>query len=596
MLNSEPAGTSWASLYGPALLAGVLDGVPGAVAVVNPDGVLCGVNQRWKVAAGRWLADVGEGQSVFDIVADRQPEWWSRLRAVLTAVCSGDRSQAAFDVEVATDGAQQWLEVVVSPLVWPEQDDRLGAVVWISDLADRQSVSALVARRGDTDALTGLASRRMLDEVLAAYAGAGVKGMALLVCDIDDFKDLNDTLGYAAGDQALVAIADRIQQVTRSGDVVARFGGDEFVVWCPGLVDPGAAHRTAQRILAALAEPLDLPSGPRTVSASIGLVHSDGLLADPTVLYTRADLAMYAAKTAGKDRVVEFSDQLAIDVDARATTIQRLHRALTADEMELHYQPATRLTDVGADVAAVEALLRWDQPGRGLTLPGEFIGVAEATGLIVPLGRWALGQACADAVELDSLNGFTACEVWVNVSAKQLTNPDFESVIDAALRQSGLHRSRLVIEITEHSAVKNFDVVLPCIQRLVATGIGLSIDDFGTGFSSLSYLQRLPARYVKLDRAFVLALDHDDRAAAVVEGVVGIAHRLGMQVVAEGVETGRQLTQVAGLGCDLIQGFYLGRPQPKDALPAYARQAERMEKVRQALADVKVEGCRHPRR
>ena len=414
------------------------------------------------------------------------------------------------------------------------------------------------------DPLTGLPNRELFSDRLAltlARARRGSAPPAVLIADLDQFKLINDSLGHQAGDELLRAVAPRLAQAVRDTDTVARFGGDEFVVLCDGVGSEQHALELAQRLAGVLDEPLEVAGGPVYVSASFGVAYAshdsdaDGLLRD-------ADAALYRAKARGRGRCELFDAPMRAQAMARLEIETGLRVALGGDQIELHYQPVVDLAS--GEMLALEALMRWRHPVRGPVSPGEFIPVAEETGLIVPLGRWALDEACAMAAAL----GPSGPPVSVNLSARQLANPTIVCDVTSALDGSGLTPSRLWLELTETALFEEADAPLPVLHELKALGVQLVLDDFGTGYSSLAYLQRFPLDALKIDRAFVSEMTQDPRAAALVEAITTMARSLGLTVVPEGIETEAQREALLALGCRYGQGFLFGRPQPPSAYPA----------------------------
>jgi diguanylate cyclase (GGDEF)-like protein len=416
------------------------------------------------------------------------------------------------------------------------------------------------------DPLTGLPNRALLlDRVAQALPHARGRGrsVAVLFVDLDRFKLVNDGLGHAAGDEVLCQAAERLLQVTRDDDTVARLGGDEYVVLCDAVTAP-QARRLADRLVNAFRPPFSADGREVVVTASVGMVLA-GPDASPAELLRDADTAMYRAKHAGRNGAVPFTAQMGA-VSMRRTDIEtNLRPALEAGELRLHFQPIHRL-DGG--LAGFEALARWPLPGGGMVSPAEFIPVAEASGLIGPLTVWALETALADLARWRAQRPDLNLTVSVNVSAVQMTGDLLPAMVADALARHDLPSEALCLEITESALVADDALSVQFLSDLRAQGVLLSIDDFGTGFSSLAYLTKLPVHEVKIDSAFVAGLPAGQADATVVATVVGLAHQLGFRALAEGVETEQQLAAVRRLGCDLAQGYLLGRPMPSDLVDA----------------------------
>jgi diguanylate cyclase (GGDEF)-like protein len=411
------------------------------------------------------------------------------------------------------------------------------------------------------DPLTGLPNRTLLhDRLSSALARSGRSGrpLAVLCVDVDHLKLVNDSLGHHAGDDLLRALAPRLVSELRPGDTVGRFGGDVFIAICDEVTDEPTALAIAQRLVGCFEAPFALPGGTRHATGSVGVVIAQaGSGRGPDDLIADAEAAMYRAKERGRARA-EVSDPRSRQRRvARLRTEEDLRHALDAGgELSVAYQPIHRLGDGG--LAGLEALLRWEHPERGPIPPGEFIPVAEESGLIVPLGAWVLRTACRQVAEWD-VPGVT---LSVNVSALQVAADGLPETVAAALEESGLAPERLGLEITEGLLLEHNDATRETLAALKRLGVRLLLDDFGTGFSSLGYLRRYELDVLKIDRSFVADLGEDGRGdAAIVEAIVGMARALGMWTVPEGVETPEQLARLAELGCDYAQGFHLGRPQ-----------------------------------
>ncbi len=390
---------------------------------------------------------------------------------------------------------------------------------------------------------------------------------ALLLGDIDLFKAINDRHGPEIGDLLLGQVRSRLRAAMRDSDTVAMMGGDEFAVVIEGVQRPEDAGRVAEKLLAALAEPFEVGDLRLYITASVGIVlyPLDGIHVDE--LLREADVAMYAAKEAGRNRYQFSTHELRERTSERLSLIEGLRRALQrTNELELVYQP--KIDVVSGELVGVEALLRWHHPELGTVLPDRFIRLAEETDLIVPLGRWVLSEACAQA-ELWRRAGQERLKVSVNVSSRQLRHGDLVETITGALTEAGLDPRWLEVELTEGTLAEDVVLVRRTLERLKAMGVQVSIDDFGTGYSSLSYLKRFPIDALKIDRSFIRDVTEDPDDAAISQAIVSLARSLRLQVVAEGVETPEQLEFVRGLGCDTVQGFLISRPLPVDAVDAF---------------------------
>jgi len=413
------------------------------------------------------------------------------------------------------------------------------------------------------DSLTGLPNRVLLaDHTRQTIARAERAGrmVGFMFLDIDRFKNINDSLGHAVGDEVLKSLTERLRGAVREGDVVARLGGDEFVIVLPDVKSPRACSKVAEKILASASEPFTSAGHELYVSTSIGisLYPEDG--ADPEALLKHADTAMYQAKEAGRNCFRFFSTEMTRAAEARLFIENDLRRALKADELVLYFQPQFDFgREEGRRLSGLEALVRWRHPERGLLGPNEFIPVAEETGLIVPLGEWVLRHACQQAAGWKR-TGLSVPEMVVNVSTLQLHQTDLVAAIRNVLEETGLEAADLELEITESAFMHQEQHSLATLDELHRLGVGLTIDDFGTGYSSLAYLKRMPVDKLKIDRVFVRDLTNNSDDDAIVRATIALSKSLGLRVLAEGVENERQLARLLQHGCREVQGFYFGQP------------------------------------
>ncbi|WP_231363523.1 EAL domain-containing protein [Thioalkalivibrio sulfidiphilus] len=451
-------------------------------------------------------------------------------------------------------------------------DGSIHALCGIStDISEQKKILEEVHQLAFFDPLTGLPNRRLLiDQLRHALANCDRTGHegALLFIDLDNFKNLNDTLGHDMGDLLLQQIAERLREHVRENDSLARLGGDEFVVMLEGLQPEGgeAVHQVrhvGEKLLGVLSEPFSLDRVVYRITASIGVaMFSDS---DDTVeeLLKRADLAMYEAKSAGRNGLRFFNPSMQAAVSARAALEADLREALQTEQFFLDLQPQV---DAAGTVVGAEALLRWRHPERGLVSPGEFIPVAEATGMILPLGDWVLRQACDRLAAWSRDPEMAGLVLAINVSVRQFRHPDFVSRVQDVLEDSGADPRRLEMELTESQLVDNVEDMIGIMMRLRARGVRFSLDDFGTGYSSLSYLKRLPLDQLKIDQSFVRDLLVDSNDEAIVRTVVALGESLDLRVIAEGVEREAQRDKLLALGCRYFQGYLYGRPGPAGAL------------------------------
>jgi diguanylate cyclase (GGDEF)-like protein len=442
----------------------------------------------------------------------------------------------------------------------------LGQIV---DVTERRSFEERLAYEATHDALTDLPLRNLLiDHLDLALAGARRRAseVAVLFIDLDHFKRVNDSFGHVAGDDLLVSAAGRLREAVREGDTAGRFGGDEFVIVCPDVAGAAEAVSIAERVRAALDEPFSVRGTEMYVGASIGVVVARGEGESDTML-KHADIAAYRAKERGRNRVELFDEHLRSAVATRIDTERAFRRALDEDELCLHYQPV--VSTHGGEIIGFEALARWNRPGHGVVAPGEFLAVAEDTGLIVPMGMRLLRTACEQIVRWTDAQADGPCPwVSVNLSAAQLGQVDLVDEVERTLAETGAPADRLCIEFTESLLMQDTPATIETLQRLRALGVSIAIDDFGTGYSSLSYLRRLPVSVLKIDQSFVFDLGLDPQGATIVSSVIELAHALGMECVAEGVERAAHLEMLARLGCDAMQGFLFSRAVPVDEATA----------------------------
>jgi diguanylate cyclase (GGDEF)-like protein len=432
------------------------------------------------------------------------------------------------------------------------------------------------------DGLTGLASRSQLVARLAAIDATRLQRSALVFVDLDDFRDVNDIHGEAEGDELLRTAAARMRSCIRPGELLARLGGDEFAVLLEE-TDVETAEDLARRAVEAMNVPFTVAGQLCHVTASVGVAVGAGGLVNPQVLLGSADLAMYEAKSRGKGRFVRFDVAMSEALSHRTRTEGELRHAIEHDELVLHYQP---IMDVSSGaMAGVEALVRWQHPVRGLLGPDEFVPLAERTGAIVALGAWVLATACRQAAIWQAARfALEPLVVSVNVSARQLDEPTFVVTVSQILADTGLDPTCLCLEVTETAMMSNPAGVQEAARALRDLGVRLSIDDFGTGYASLTYLRRLHANDLKIDRSFVDGLGHELDDTTIVNAVIGLAHAMGLSVTAEGVETTEQLKILRDMGCQKAQGYLMCRPVPADVLTAEIVDPARLRSAHAELA------------
>jgi len=459
------------------------------------------------------------------------------------------------------DGRVLWVQLTVA-LARDDQGAALYFISMIEDVTAQREAHTALAHRATHDALTGLPNRALLlDRTSQALAQAQRDGrpVALLFCDLDQFKLVNDSRGHDAGDAVLIETAERLGANIRGGDTAARLGGDEFVVLCSQLGSKVEAERVAQRLIDMLTQPMR-DAGGVTMTVSIGIAFATpGLTAAD--LLRNADAAMYKAKGAGRDRYALFSPELLDQATERLDTEHELREAIRSQALYLDYQPVRRLSD--GHVLGYECLVRWAHPVHGVLSPGAFLPFAENSDLVLEIDRWVLARGCADAAAWGS--GPDAPDLTVNISARHIGRGLLPGLVARSLAQSGLSPERLMLEITETALLGMTPTAQSELDTLVHLGVRIAIDDFGTGYSSLAHLVEVPAAYVKIDRSFVGEMTRSTSRRAIVGAVISLCAALEIAVIAEGIEKEDQRALLESMGCAYGQGYLLGRPGPLDA-------------------------------
>ncbi|WP_138735248.1 putative bifunctional diguanylate cyclase/phosphodiesterase [Modestobacter excelsi] len=549
------------------LVAGVLDALPSPTVLIDADGTMLLVNSAWAAAADLLGDDrlrVGVGSNYFSVILSLSAGAANHERiAALRELARGQRDTVSVDYALTTVLGLRWFHLQAS------RADRSGRVVVThTDVTSRVEAEQASAWQARHDHLTDLPNRVHLHELIDAELRRRDRGaMSVLFLDADGFKDVNDTLGHDVGDALLRELASRLSSCTRAEDTVGRLGGDEFVVLCRNC-DVDGALRLAERFQRTFDEPFSLGDRRSQLTVSIGVATAAAGDDETrsTDLVRDADLAMYAAKAAGRNRVRVFHPDLRWAVEQKVLVAGELREAIETGQLVLHYQPIQHL--LTGEVSGAEALVRWQHPERGLLMPGDFIPIAEQNGLVVPLTRWVLQEATwqTAAWERDGLPMVTA----VNISAAHFGTGTLVADVHDALGASDLAPERLVLELTETSVAEDPVRAAAQFAQLRVSGVEVSIDDFGSGFSSLSQLVSIPAGILKLDRSLVAGTEtRRSESAAAIAAVVGLATACGMRSLAEGVETADQLTLVRELGCTFAQGHHIARPMPAAELRTF---------------------------
>jgi diguanylate cyclase (GGDEF)-like protein/PAS domain S-box-containing protein len=498
------------------------------------------------------------GQQLSEMLAALAPEGDAALRDRHKLLAEQMRGNSLFrDVNVAVllQGKRRWWSFTAKPLFDPA-GTLCGWRGVASDVTDQRERNYELVRQANLDSLTGLGNRHYFNRRLASFFAkpTAITPCVLFVLDLDNFKTVNDSLGHAAGDVLLCEVARRLRGQVRSDAVLARLGGDEFALLVPGAFERSVAQGLGQRLQQALLAPCVISDHRIEVHASIGVGYAPQDADNAQDLLKVADMALYAAKAAGRRALRFFERRMETDARDKLGLLADLSEALREGQFELHYQPQVRLKDNA--LIGFEALVRWQHPTRGMVPPVQFIALAEDSGLIVPLGRWVLEQACRDAAKWPGDK-----RVAVNVSAVEFEQADIRQIVREALRVSALPVKRLELELTESTLLADSVAAVKLLQDLRDDGIRIALDDFGTGFSSLAYLRNLPLDKLKIDRSFVRTLDdeHNAESVAIVQAIHSLATALGLDTIAEGVETEAQMRTLKRIGCGLGQGYLFAK-------------------------------------
>jgi diguanylate cyclase (GGDEF)-like protein/PAS domain S-box-containing protein len=496
----------------------------------------------------------------------------------LKVMCSRIARLNFEEPQTTPDGHQIWLRTSKVPLL-DSNGQEIGVLGIYDDITEQKQAAAQIHQLAHFDTLTGLANRRLLQSELAMalVRSAQTQRMgALLFLDLDNFKSLNDTQGPAVGDALLIEVSKRLTACVHDAGMVARPGGDEFIVVLEGLSAlsgeaAAQAELMAEKIRSRLNEPFALSAVEVQTTPSIGIVLFQGVQEDADSLLKHADAAMYQAKDAGRNTIRFFDPRIQADLEDRLYLVSDLGQAVDRGQLRLYFQK-----QVNADGYALgaEALIRWEHPVRGLVSPAQFIPLAEETGLIMPLGLWVLQVACRQLKSWHSVRSMRDLTLAVNVSARQFHQPDFVAQVQHALMEAGAKPSHLKLELTESVVLENVQEAIAKMRELKLLGIGFSLDDFGTGYSSLQYLNKLPLDQIKIDQSFVRDIATDPNDAAIVQTIIAMTEALGLNVIAEGVETREQMEFLEHRGCHAFQGYFFGKPLPLELFETDVRRTQ----------------------
>jgi diguanylate cyclase (GGDEF)-like protein/PAS domain S-box-containing protein len=532
--------------------------------VVGPDGIIQYESSAVERVLG-YPVDDRVGHSVFELV---HPDDAARSQQLLADILHSSGAQATGELRVRhADGSWRLIEAIGKNLI--EDPAVAGLVINYRDVTMRKELEDELRHQAFHDSLTGLANRALFtDRLTHAMSRTRLdrQPLAVLFVDLDDFKNINDSLGHGEGDQLLVAVAERFRGALRAGDTIARMGGDEFAILVEDPPDSSAPVQVAERLLSTLQTPFERHGKELFAHASIGVAIWTSTRQTPDELLRNADVSMYTAKSNGKNRVEVFEAGMHAAAVARLALRGDLEHALKHAEFSLLYQPVVQLDT--QEVVGVEALVRWNHPERGLVGPVEFIPIAEETGVIVPIGLWVLDQACRQAVAWDQVWADRRLTINVNVSARQIAERGFIEDVGRVLAATGLDPDRLVLELTEGVLMQDTEATLATLIDLKGLGVRLAIDDFGTGYSSLSYLHRFPIDVLKIDRSFVASMFNGPDETALLRSILKLSETLHLETVAEGIEDAEQLAELRSCGAAMGQGYFFARPLTADGISA----------------------------
>ena len=541
-------------------LSSAVDQSASAVVITSIDGDVEYVNKRYTEITGYDYDEVlGNKSHLFTSKSNT-----TNAHQLSEAIKSGKSWHGEIE-STRKNGEKYWELVSISP-IHDDTGDLTHFVTVSEDLTELKNTQFEIERLSYYDTLTGLENRRLFRERLEHHIEKCIKEdkkIAVLYLDLDQFKRINDTLGHDAGDSLLKSAAKLLRDVVSADDFVARLGGDEFAILLTDIPNSSAAGSMARKILQEFEKPIKIQDQEIITTTSIGITVAPADTTDPTTMIKNADLAMYRAKELGRNNYQFFTSEMNIEALGRLFLENELRQAIEKQQFEIHYQPIINMNT--QTIAGFESLVRWNHPSKGLISPEQFIYIAEETGLIVPLGEIIIKEACKEINKIHE-SGTAKPKVAVNLSVRQFQDPNLPEIIKTALQASGLPAKFLQLEITESMLLDDIDETIELLKIMKNFGVSISIDDFGTGYSSLSYLKKLPIDVIKVDKSFVRDIPEDNNDMAITAAVIAMAHKLQLQVVAEGVETHEQLNFLKNNNCDFIQGFLYSKPLPKERL------------------------------
>ncbi|MDI3547347.1 MAG: hypothetical protein PWR10_999 [Halanaerobiales bacterium] len=566
------------NLYYEKKLADIIAGISIPTFVINKDHIITHFNNACEALTGFSAAEmIGERKQWMPFYSKEKPTLGDLIvdgasEEVINRYYQGKCRKSSF-VQGAYEGEDffpevgengRWLHFTAAPLR-NTRGEVIGAIETLEDITERKQAEEMLWQQVYHDALTGLPNRMLFNDRFTqalAHAYRNRQKLAVLFLDLDRFKNINDTQGYNVGDQLLQGVAERLTDLVREDDTVARMGGDEFILLLPEIAQAENATKIAKKILEAFKQPLMIGGHEFYITSSIGIVFYPNDGEDAETLLKNADIAMYRAKEQGGNNYQLYDPMMNVKASERLVLENSLRYALEREEFVVYYQPQVSIST--GKIIGMEALIRWQHPEWGLLSPAEFIPLAEETGLIIPIGEWVLRTACAQNKAWQEA-GYPPVHVAVNLSARQFQQQNLVETVTRVLKETGLEPHYLELEITESIAMQNADFTIVMLRHLEEMGIHISIDDFGTGYSSLSYLKHFPLDTLKIDQSFVRDLTIDPNNKAIVIAIIAMAHSLKFKVIAEGVETQEQLAFLKQQQCDGIQGYLFSKPLPAEA-------------------------------